>query len=78
MILLVLLGSITGILSAVFVNLAAQNAGNDLRKDCFARSMHFSFSEVDHFSTGSLITRTTGDVDQVQHLISQMVRSVVR
>ncbi|MBQ6353697.1 MAG: ABC transporter ATP-binding protein, partial [Lachnospiraceae bacterium] len=78
MILLVLLGSITGILSAVFVNLAAQNAGNDLRKDCFARIMHFSFSEVDHFSTGSLITRTTGDVDQVQHLISQMVRSVVR
>ena len=78
MILLVLLGSITGILSAVFVNLAAQNAGNDLRKDCFARIMHFSFSEVDHFSTGSLITRTTSDVDQVQHLISQMVRSVVR
>ena len=78
MILLVLLGSITGILSAVFVNLAAQNTGNDLRKDCFARIMHFSFSEVDHFSTGSLITRTTGDVDQVQHLISQMVRSVVR
>ena len=78
MILLAMIGSITGILSAVFVNLAAQNAGNDLRKDCFARIMHFSFSEVDHFSTGSLITRTTGDVDQVQHLISQMVRSVVR
>lgn len=78
MILLVFLGSLAGILSAVFVNLTAQNAGNDIRKDCFSRIMHFSFQEVDHFSTGSLITRTTGDVDQVQRLFSLMIRSVVR
>ena len=78
MILLVMAGSLAGILSGVFVHLTAQNAGNDLRKDCFARIMHFSFSEVDHFTTGSLITRTTSDVDQVQSLISQMIRSVVR
>ena len=78
MILLVFMGSLAGILSGVFVNLAAQNAGNDIRKDCFSRIMHFSFSEVDRFSTGSLITRTTGDVDQVQRLFSLMIRTVVR
>ena len=78
MILLVVAGSIAGILSGVCVHMASQNAGNDIRKDCFERIMHFSFSEVDHYTTGSLITRTTGDVDQVQNLISQMIRSVVR
>ncbi len=78
MILLVIAGSVAGILSGVFVNLTAKSAGNDIRKDCFTRIMHFSFQEVDHFSTGSLITRTTGDVDQVQQVFSMMIRTVVR
>ena len=78
MVILVIAGSAAGILSGVFVNLAAQNACNDMRKDLFTRIMNFSFSEVDRYTTGSLITRTTGDVDQVQSLISQMIRSVVR
>ena len=78
MILLVIAGSIAGILSGVFVNLTAKSAGNDIRKDCFTRIMNFSFQEVDHFSTGSLITRTTGDVDQVQQVFSMMIRTVVR
>ncbi len=78
MILLVLAGSLCGILSGVAVNLTAQNVGNRIRKDVFSRIMHFSFSEVDEYTTGSLITRTTSDVDQVQHLVSQMIRGVVR
>ena len=40
--------------------------------------MHFSFEQTDDFSTGSLITRITNDVTQVQQLIMQLIRGLVR
>ncbi len=78
MILIVIAGGACGVLSGVFTNLCAQNFGNDVRKDVFSRVMHFSFSQTDDFSVGSLITRTTGDVTQLQNMISQMIRGCVR
>lgn len=67
MILIVILGGLCGILSGVCTNLCSQNFGNDIRKSAFRRIMHFSFSQTDDFSVGSLITRTTSDVTQVQN-----------
>lgn len=78
MMLIVILGGLFGLLSAVFTNMTGQGAGNDIRKLCFERIMHFSFEQTDDFSTGSLITRITNDVTQVQQLIMQMIRGLVR
>ncbi len=78
MILLVLFGGCCGILCGVFANLAAQRFGNDLRKDVFARIMTLSFQQTDKISTGSLVTRLTNDVTQVQNMVMMAVRGFVR
>lgn len=78
MILLVMIGGCCGILCGVFANLAAQRFGNDLRKDLFARIMNLSFQQTDKFSTGSLVTRLTNDVTQVQNMVMMLVRGFVR
>ena len=64
MLLIVLAGGLCGMLSGVCTNLCSQNFGNDVRKAAFKKIMHFSFSQTDKFSVGSLITRTTSDVTQ--------------
>lgn len=78
MIILVLLGGLCGILCGVFANLAAQQFGNDLRKDLFSRIMGLSFQQTDKISTGSLVTRLTNDVSQVQNMVMMSVRGFVR
>jgi len=78
MILTVIAGGICGILCGVFANLAGQSFGNDLRKDLFAKIMHLSFQQTDKISTGSLVTRLTNDVTQVQHMVMMTVRGFVR
>lgn len=75
---LVLAGCLCGILSGVFANLCAQNFSNDLRKDTFSKIMSLSFSQTDQFTTGSLITRVTNDITQVQNLVMQAIRGFVR
>lgn len=75
---LVILGGIFGVLSGVFANLCSQNFANDLRIDCFRRVMNLSFEQTDDFSTGSLVTRITNDVTQVQNLVGLLIRGFVR
>lgn len=78
MILTVVLGGFFGIMCGVFANMASQNFSNDLRKDVFAKVMSLSFSQTDRFSTGSLITRITNDITQLQNLVSQLIRGFIR
>lgn len=78
MLLLVIFGGTCGILCGVFASIAAQNFGNDVRKDLFSRIMNFSFQQTDQFTTGSLITRITNDVSRVEQMVMMSVRSVVR
>ena len=78
MLLVVIAGGVCGLLSAVFSNVTGQNYGNDIRKACFEKVMRFSFEQTDDFSTGSLITRITNDVTQLQQLVMQMIRGLVR
>ena len=78
MILCVLAGGASGIICGVFANLASQGFGNDLRKDLFGHIMSLSFEQTDRFSTGSLITRLSNDVTQVQNLVGLAVRMLVR
>ncbi len=74
----VALGSCFGILSGVFANLCAQKFGNDVRKSAFGKIMTLSFEQTDKFTTGSLITRVTNDITQVQNLVMQSIRGFVR
>ncbi len=75
---LVLFGGICGSMNNVSVSYAGQNIGNNIRKDCFGRIMSFSFPQMDKFGTGSLVTRVTNDVSQVQSFFSMCVRGLVR
>ncbi|MCM1189878.1 MAG: ABC transporter ATP-binding protein [bacterium] len=75
---LVLFGGLCGSLNNVFVHISSQNIGNEIRKDCFRRIMTFSFPQPDRFGTGSLVTRVTNDITQVQNFVSLFVRGLIR
>ena len=78
MICLVLFGCLCGTLNNAFVHMTGQNVGNEIRKDAFSNLMTFSFPQVDRLGTGSLVTRVTNDITQVQNLVSQFVRGMIR
>ncbi|MBD5471221.1 MAG: ABC transporter ATP-binding protein [Lachnospiraceae bacterium] len=78
MILLVLFGGFCGSMNNVFVHMTGQNVGNEMRKDCFRNIMTFSFPQLDRFGTGSLVTRVTNDITQVQTFVAQFVRGMIR
>ncbi len=78
MLLVVLLGGISGTACSVFASLASQNFACDLRKDVFKSAMELSFQQTDKFTTGSLITRLTNDITQMQHFVQQCIRMFVR
>ena len=78
MIALALVMMVGGIGGAFFAFTAATNFANDLRKDLFFKVQSFSFANVDRFSTGSLVTRLTNDVTQLQNLIAEGLRMLLR
>lgn len=78
MIILVIFGGLCGSLNNVFVHMSSQNIGNEMRKDCFRNIMTFSFPQIDRFGTGSLVTRVTNDITQVQNFLSLFVRGMIR
>ena len=51
--------------------------GRDLRSSVYGRVMKFSNAEMDKFSTASLITRTTNDIQQIQMVIVMMLRMIL-
>ncbi|MBQ9953899.1 MAG: ABC transporter ATP-binding protein [Eggerthellaceae bacterium] len=78
MILVALGGGIAGSLCNLFTHLASQKTGNLIRQDCFARIMSLSFEQIDHLGAGTLITRLTNDITQVQGLLAMFMRMLVR
>lgn len=78
MLLFLFIGVACGILSGVFTNLTSFKFSNDLRKDVFKKIMHLSYNQTDKFSTGSLVTRVTNDITQVQNLLSMALRMFIR
>ena len=73
-----LIGVICGIASGVFTNLAAFKFGNDLRKATYKKIMDLSYNQANDFNTGSLVTRVTNDITQIQNMVSQALRGLVR
>jgi len=75
---ILILGILGGILANVFTNLTSYRFGNDLRKAVFSKIMTLSNSQTDNFKTGSLVTRVTNDITQIQNVISMCLRGLVR
>ncbi|HBC25950.1 MAG TPA: ABC transporter [Ruminococcaceae bacterium] len=67
-----------GALYARFAARAGQGFGAQLRKAEYRKVQSFSFSNLDHFSIPSLITRLTGDVTVLQNTVSNGIRPMVR
>lgn len=70
--------AVGGVLGAWFASKAAMNFGADLRMDLFEKIQQFSFQNIDNFSTGSLITRLTNDITQIQNMIMMTLRMCLR
>ena len=75
---LVLIGGFFGIACAYTASKAAQGFGHDLRCDTFDKVMSLSIQQTDKFTTGSLVTRLTGDVSMIQELVQMSLRMFVR
>ena len=67
-----------GIGGAYFASKASVSFAADLREDCYRRIQQYSFANIDKFSTGSLVTRLTNDVTQVQNFIAMVLRMALR
>ncbi len=78
MVITVLIGGTFGVLCGVFTNNASFKFGNDLRKDAFAHIVDLSFEQTDKFTTGSLVTRMTNDITQVQNMVAMSMRMLIR
>ena len=72
-----LAGSLCAIASAYLASRTATAACRDMRKDVFAKVESFSPAEFSSFSTASLITRTTNDIQQVQMIMTMLLRIVL-
>ncbi|MDY3845285.1 MAG: ABC transporter ATP-binding protein [Eubacteriales bacterium] len=78
MILMALLMMAGGIGGAYFATKASVNFAVDLRSDAYAKIQKYSFANIDKFSTGSLVTRLTNDVTQLQNFIGMVLRMALR
>lgn len=67
-----------GVLGAYFAVKASVNFAADLRRDVFKKVQEFSFANIEKFSTGSLVTRLTNDITNVQNVISIGLRMLLR
>lgn len=73
---LALLSMVSVVLVVLLASRIAAKLGKLLRKDVFQKVLYFSNNEFNKFSTASLITRTTNDIQQVQTLLVMLLRMI--
>jgi len=78
MLIYVVAGGLFGILAAFTSSVVSQNFGTDLRNDTFKKVMSLSLQQTDKFTVGSLVTRLTNDISQVQNFVAMLLRMFVR
>ena len=78
LIVIVLLMMTGGVCGAYFGSKASVNFAADLRRDVYMKIQKYSFANIDKFSTGSLVTRMTNDVTQVQNFVNMLLRMALR
>lgn len=67
-----------GVGGAYFGGKASVNFAADVRRDMYKKVQGFSFANIDKFSTGSLVTRLTNDVTQLQNFVNMLLRMCLR
>ncbi len=67
-----------GVGGAYFGAKASVNYANDIRRDIYKQVQKFSFANIDKFSTGSLVTRLTNDIQQIQNFVNMLLRMCLR
>jgi len=77
MVILALVGMAASILVGYFAARVGASVGRSLRERVFEKVVGFSNNEFDHFSTASLITRSTNDIQQIQMILGMMVRMLI-
>ena len=78
MILTAVLMMVGGIGGAYFGAKASVNFATDVRRDVYTKIQSFSFANIDKFSTGSLVTRLTNDITQMQNFVNMVLRMFFR
>lgn len=78
MMVLVIIGGLTGLGAAGFASAASQSFGNDLRRDAFSKVMSLSPEQTDQFTVGSLVTRLTNDITMMQSFVAAALRIFFR
>ena len=76
MLALTLLMVVVAILVGLIASRVSASIGRELRRETFSSVIHFSNAEIENFSTASLITRTTNDIQQVQFTCVILLRMV--
>lgn len=74
---LAFLGMFASVMVGLLASRVAARTGRDLRSRVFKKVVGFSNAEFDHFSTASLITRSTNDIQQIQMLVVMLLRMVM-
>ena len=67
-----------GVASAIFASRAGTGFAKNLRHDMFYKVQKFSFSNIDKFSSASIVTRLTSDVANLQMTFQMMIRMAIR
>lgn len=78
LVLLAMLSLVCGALSGHFCAVASSGFAKNLRHDLFYKVQSYSFSNIDKFSTSSLVTRLTTDVTNVQNSFMMVIRTAIR
>lgn len=78
MVLLSIVGLGCAVICQYYSSIASQGFGTQLRNRLMQKINELSFSQLNHFGTDSLITRTTNDVNQLQLALAMLIRLVVR
>ena len=78
MILTAVMMMVGGVGGAYFGTKASVNYAADVRRDMYKKVQKFSFANIDKFSTGSLVTRLTNDITQIQNFINTLLRMCLR
>ena len=75
---LAIVAAVTGIAAGYWAAASAAGFAKNLREAMFVKIQSYSFKNIDHFSTSSIVTRTTTDVTNVQNAFMQIIRAVMR
>lgn len=78
MLIMACISLVCGASAAFFASKAGMGFGAEIRKSIFNKIQDFSFSNIDKFSTGSLITRMTTDINMIQMAFTMALRMLVR